>query len=202
MVQPSTKDNTTEECVVCTLCCSRAPSVISVTLHSRWPLLSPFYTRAHQGTEWVTCQVYTTVRDISDLDGSLSIINDSWVIVPSGRHGQEREASCETLDSPPGPGGGGGGGGRQVRDQRSGIRIPTFTGAYWPCFPGTGGDNHKLQGHCCHLLFTHSPSKGSSPTPAFLFQCLKVPVTTGNRPPSMAWVREFQPLLNFKCRKG
>lgn len=51
--------------------------------------------------------------------------------------------------------------GRQVRDERSGVRSTPLRGTYWPCFPRSVGDNHKLQGHCCHLLFTHSPSRVS-----------------------------------------
>lgn len=52
-------------------------------------------------------------------------------------------------------------GGIQVRGQRSGIgsRLP------WCALTllSKVGDNHELQGHCCHLVFTHSPSKGFSP---------------------------------------
>ena len=68
-----------------------------MSLQGRWPLLSSFYRKAYQGTERVTCQAHTTVHDIDDLSGSVSIVNDFWVIFPDLPFEFLRERKGSTL---------------------------------------------------------------------------------------------------------
>lgn len=130
-----------------------------MTLCGRRPVLPPVHRKGYQRTQRVTCHGHTIVHDINYLDGSLSIVNDFWVVFPNLLlQAFLRDTPSRKTGRPPGSVSGGGAGGGQVRGGR-GYKATVLS---------RDCRGHQLQGHCCHLLVTCSPSKGFSPVPGKL----------------------------------
>lgn len=106
-----------------------------MTLCGRRPVLPPVHRKGYQRTQRVTCHGHTIVHDINYLDGSLSIVNDFWVVFPNLLlQAFLRDTPSRKTGRPPGSVSGGGAGGG---------RWGVGEGTKPPCFPGTAGDTNS-----------------------------------------------------------